>query len=412
MPAKRIAKSKHVHSRQRGAALLVLLVILVVGLAAVLLKSLSSSAINTARQENTSAALAQAKDALLGRAVSDDNLPGSLPCPDTNDDGSAELFVYVAASNSYECPSYIGRLPWKTLRLPKLLDGSGEELWYALSPNFRDQTLIPHTINSNTKGTLLVYQADGISSQTQAGYDAVAVIFAPGSPLGSQTRIVAEHNNAAHYLDIANSRNNATASGPFIAGTKSNTFNDQLLYITTRDLMPLVEQRVASYVKHALTSYANNNKYPWADDMLATTDYDSNIGLNRGWLPYHAATWGTQPTPEWPAGSFPLWFFDNQWYSLIYYSVARNYTASTILCTSCVNNVLSVDGVPGARVLFLMPGTPVGTLVRTTTTLSDYLEDPQNKDDVNDLYVTPTSKDNDRDRLYWLSPTFPYVWNK
>jgi len=399
MPAKHIAKFEHVRSSQRGAALLVLLVILVVALAAVLLKSLSSSAINTARQENTSAALAQAKDALLGRAVSDDTMPGSLPCPDTNDDGSAELL------SGNDCPSYIGRLPWRTLNLPDLRDGSGERLWYALSPAFRDDNSA-QPLNSNTKGTLLVYQADGVTLQTQAGYSAVAVIFSPGSPLGSQTRsTVAQQSNAANYLDIANSRNNASVGGPFIAGAKSNTFNDQFLYITTRDLMPLVEHRVAGHVKLALTSYYNaNGYYPWADSTASTADYHSNKGLNRGWLPDDATTPGPDASVNWAAGSFPQWFFDNQWYSLIYYSVAKNYSRDTFICTSCVSNLLSVDSF-NARVLFFMPGTPIGALVRTTTTLSDYLEDPQNKDDANDLYVTPASLDTDRDRLYWLSST-------
>jgi len=64
--------------------------------------------------------------------------------------------------------------------------------------------------------------------------------------------------------------------------------------------------------------------------------------------------------------------------------------------------MLSVDG--EVQYLFFMPGTPIGTLVRsvTDTTLSDYLEDSENNDDANDLYVTPTSKALDRDRLYHL----------
>src|SRR5665811_1174045 len=163
MPTKRIASFKHGRCRQRGAALLIMLVILVVGIAAVLVSSLSTTALNNARQNTTSNALAQAKDALIGRAAADNNMPGSLPCPDTNNDGSAEL---LSGNN---CPSYIGRLPWKTLGLPDLRDGSGERLWYALSPAFRDDTSA-QPLNSNTKGTLLVYNSDGISLQTQAGY--------------------------------------------------------------------------------------------------------------------------------------------------------------------------------------------------------------------------------------------------
>jgi hypothetical protein len=62
-----------------------------------------------------------------------------------------------------------------------------------------------------------------------------------------------------------------------------------------------------------------------------------------------------------------------------------------------------VNGVNGVRILFIMPGTPIGTLTRAIDNLSQYLEDAQNKDNTNDIYVTPASQDRDRDRLYWLS---------
>jgi len=384
-----------VHSRlrkQRGAALMVMLVILILGVAALLLNSLSSSSLRLERDKITTDALVQAKEALIGRAVADNNMPGSLPCPDTNDDGSPESL------SGNDCPSYIGRLPWKKLGLPDLRDGSGERLWYALSASFRDDNSA-RPLNSNTKGTLLVYRADGLSPQTEAGYNAVAVIFSPGSPRGSQTRsTVTDKNNASNYLDIANSQNNASATGPFIAGTQSATFNDQLLVITTRNLMPLVEQRVAAEVKQALSNYHTvNGCYPWADSVAQATDYDSNVGLNRGWLPNNAlpANWSGTFRPS-------QWFFDNEWYKLIYYSVAKNDTENPSSCTSCIDTTLRVDGISGVSAVFLMPGTPVSTLTRSPTTLSDYLEDSENKDDSNDRYVTPTSQAGDRDRLYRL----------
>ena len=422
---------RHGKANQRGAALMIMIAILVVGFAALLVGELSFSAINNARQQRTSDALAKAKSALLGRAVSDDNMPGSLPCPDlmtnivgTNvpDDGIADLF----AGN--DCPSYIGRLPWRTLKLPDLRDGSGERLWYALSPAFRDDSSA-QPLNSNTKGTLLVYNADGLSLQTKAGYSAVAVIFAPGSPVGSQVRsTVAQQNSAANYLDIANSRDNAVDVGPFIAGTKSDTFNDRLLLITTQDLMPLVEQRVAGVVKKALDDYyldsditPANRYYPWADTIGVNPTYAADDGVTRGWLPDNAVA-GPLPTINWRADSPPLWFFDNQWNRLIYYSVANSYSASHSLGT------LTVDGNTGVRVLFFMPGTPIGTLTRWFNKLDDYLEDPENNEHdavpnavppppavtasatpPDDYYITPTSQANDRDRLYWLSSSS--TWN-
>ena len=51
----------------------------------------------------------------------------------------------------------IGRLPWKTFGLPDLRDGSGERLWYALSPNFRDNPSVS-PLNSDTRGSITVYR--------------------------------------------------------------------------------------------------------------------------------------------------------------------------------------------------------------------------------------------------------------
>ncbi|MDD5181297.1 MAG: hypothetical protein PHT15_08570, partial [Gallionellaceae bacterium] len=53
----------HCPGRQRGAALMVMLVILVMGSAAFLVSSLSRSALQTERDQKTAEALAQAKEA-------------------------------------------------------------------------------------------------------------------------------------------------------------------------------------------------------------------------------------------------------------------------------------------------------------------------------------------------------------
>ena len=64
--------------KQRGAALMVMLVILILGVAALLLGSLSSSSLRLEREKVTTDALVQAKEALIGRAVADANYPGGL----------------------------------------------------------------------------------------------------------------------------------------------------------------------------------------------------------------------------------------------------------------------------------------------------------------------------------------------
>ena len=64
---------------------MIMLVIMVVGATTVLVNSLTSSTVKIARQENTAAALAQAKDALIGYSVSQTLITntGYLLVPDT-----------------------------------------------------------------------------------------------------------------------------------------------------------------------------------------------------------------------------------------------------------------------------------------------------------------------------------------
>ena len=78
--------------RQQGAVLLIMLIILVVGVATVLVSSFNSSAINIARAKTSSQALAQAKEALIGYAITyadthSGTVPGYLPCPDLSGTG-------------------------------------------------------------------------------------------------------------------------------------------------------------------------------------------------------------------------------------------------------------------------------------------------------------------------------------
>src|SRR5688572_17822632 len=179
--------------RQGGVAvLLTLLVVLGVGIGLVTSGLTRTIPLQARTQNRTLIALAEAKQALIGRAVADDDRPGSLPCPDavTNDadtvpnDGIADKLV------AGHCPSYIGRLPWKTLGIADLRDEYGERLWYALSPKYRDDASA-QPINSDTPllPGLAPFQDRLVYANTMANVlaqQAVAVIFAPGSPMGGQ----------------------------------------------------------------------------------------------------------------------------------------------------------------------------------------------------------------------------------
>src|SRR5690606_16409670 len=98
--------------RQRGqAALLTVLLVLGIAATAVAYTRIGPTDIEIERDKRSAAALAQARDALIGRAAADSTRPGSLPCPDIDNDGDAESPVTYGGV----CPSYIGRFPWKTL---------------------------------------------------------------------------------------------------------------------------------------------------------------------------------------------------------------------------------------------------------------------------------------------------------
>ena len=290
MSAKRTTIFKHDPGRQHGAALMVMLVILIVGAAAILVSTLTSSSLQIARDKTTADALAQAKDALIGRAVADLTSPGSLPCPDIDDSGIAQSTVTPTPGS---CPSYIGRLPWKTLGLPDLRDGSGERLWYALSPNFRDYVTL-NPINSDTQGSLTI-------SGSSTANNVIAIVFSPGSTLSGQSRSTAQSAActttgstvaaslcATNYLEGSNA-NLSTAASPNTAyqtGAASSTFNDQLITITHDQLFASVETRIAREAKICLDNYAasSNSRYPWAADDYDTT-YTGNFNTYFGRIP-------------------------------------------------------------------------------------------------------------------------------
>jgi hypothetical protein len=245
---------------QRGVAMMVLIVVLVMGATYFILRSVNASTTRADRHRVTQEALIRGKEALIARAVADDNRPGSLPCPDTDDDGSAELFV------GNDCPSYIGRLPWKTLDLPDLRDASGERLWYALSSSFRDDTSA-QPINSNTVGTLTI-------TGPQAATNVAAIVFSPSQTIRrsngvSQSRgctggscdatgkctstpaSLTPKCNVVNHLDLVSGTSDTT----FASAEESNTFNDRLIPILSDDIMPLVEKRAGRELAQKLRDH-------------------------------------------------------------------------------------------------------------------------------------------------------------
>jgi hypothetical protein len=299
--------------RQQRGFILIVLVIVVAGAAAFVLHFVNAASWRADRHQVTHRALLKAKEALVARAVTDDNRPGSLPCPDTDNDGQAELF----AGNA--CPSYVGRLPWQTLGLPDLRDGSGERLWYVLSPSHRDHPAA-EPINSNTAGLLNI-----LGGEPAAGL--LAVVISPGHALmragaaAVQNRdcsVPANCLNAINYLDVSGAVDNADADMNLARVTESETFNDRLMAVSADDVMPLVEKRTGREFAQKLrdhfdawqsaanvTPASRKGFYPWAAAFNDPSTASPGVnGTLTGQLPLSAANvvWSAAPAPTFTLG--------------------------------------------------------------------------------------------------------------
>jgi hypothetical protein len=400
----------------RGAALLIMLLAMVLAFGAVLIGSLAANDPEIERQRRSFEALAQAKQALIAWSVVQGDVqptteteggvkkfthrrPGPLPCPDDNYFGSADS-GYSSGSCSTSGGTSLSRLPWKSLGVDRLRDAHGEVLWYAISDNFRNNLSYNHiAINSDTKGTLRLYAADGNTLLTPDGEELAAVIIAPGPPLPGQDRSNSSKGDSqkpsklvSEYLEAFNGKNNASVAGPFIAGPIRDSsghliVNDLVIGLTVRELVSGLERRALDEAQGALKKYADEHEHypnpaPFddADCMSSITDVRSDIPLcatsDVGTPVCHGRLPEDVFSPEVlsPEESFPYvapWFLQNGWGRVMIYAISD----AAAGCTS----PLKVDGVPKRYVLFA-PGTARAGQSRPSTVLSNYLEDAANAD--------------------------------
>lgn len=318
--------------RQRGYVLLILLSILVVSALYMLVKGLNRASINAEKDQQTYAALAEAKAALIAYAVTygdthSGQVHGYLPCPDQGQNATQDGTANTSCGT--QDVSQIGKLPWRTLGLSALRDANGECLWYAVSGTYKNN---PKTemMNWDNNGLFEVMASDATTSLAGPSADnrAVAVIFAPGGALGSQDRAAAAgtpscggNYTASNYLDndavhgINNSVVSTTANSVsrFIAGQVQDTsatvtVNDKVAFITKDDIFNAILRR-SDFVNAAtnplrlmtrktaecIADYGRRNangtdptdkRLPWAGRLLTTTDYwtDTNYDDGNGLL--------------------------------------------------------------------------------------------------------------------------------
>jgi len=228
-------------------------------------------------EEKTTQALAKAKEALISFAltyqytsttdatpVPKAGLMGFLPCPEGATEGSS------AGTCGAQYQSAMGRLPWKTLGIDPLKDGSGSCLWYVISSEYKnsgglDRALLgtanglarTEMLNDDSNGSFILEDRAGNVIKGAAPSDrVVAIIIAPGKPVTGQVRTndnsqCGGDNDATHFMEVFNGVVNTTVTAnddvidTFVAADKSNddVFNDRIITITQQEVFDAIKKR-------------------------------------------------------------------------------------------------------------------------------------------------------------------------
>jgi hypothetical protein len=237
---------------QRGGGLIaVLLIVAVLGAAGLLAQGDLATMARTRAQTRSMVALAQARTALLGYAVSyAERHPGEgygyLPCPDANNSGSTPIGACGARGLGA-----IGRLPYRTLGLADIRDGWGQCLWYAVAGSVKHNPKAL-ALNWDSPGQFHPRAASG-TALTPDDARIVAVVFAPGVALERQSRPASSGRRCpgsdsavadlAHFLDEAY---------PTAAGSPIDIFqgtadglprNDLIAWISVDELFGALRRR-------------------------------------------------------------------------------------------------------------------------------------------------------------------------
>ena len=340
---------------QHGAALIVLMCGLLLLTGVGVIGGRLAATLKQQSRNDVTESLARARQALVSYAVNYvDNYGhntrggvGRLPCPASVPHGSPALRCGTNA---------IGFLPSVWNRSGKEIEIDHREyfldqnLWYALSADFRYNPSY-NKLNPDTRGEYLsVNDRD----------DIVAVIISPGAALPGQSRDNVTFNQSL-YLE----GDNADFDRLF---EMDHAGNDQLVFITLDELMPLIERRVLGFVRDWLNDYyATYGHYPFAarlGDPLAACEQGLTVGavsMTRGNCAQEA--FGELTGANIPKGRqiSQTWFGNYDWARFIFYQVEPSCTAASVepcMGPSPVQPRLTVDG-SLAEFLLISTGTAI-----------------------------------------------------
>ncbi len=405
--------------RQQGVALMIMMLILILGAAALFVRDLGGRSATTARITQSAAALAAAKQALLGAIVTADSTSpgnlGALPCPDINAGGGfAEGAAHTTACLA-RYRSALGRLPWRTLGIDPGRVRGAECLWYAVSGTWKHATAAPsELLNTDTNGLFRIFAGNGTTLLAGAtpAERAVAVIIAPGALRPGQVRTTPAAGSeqcggnytAANYLDrdTVTGINNADLASAanavddfMVADASRDDFNDQVLWITRADIEAELARRADLQAKWSALTFAvakciadygrrnaagvADRRLPWPAPLVLA-QYRSDSQYNDtpvGWLSgrvadrvndSNAATGNptarvltncsTAAVPEWTAENAALW---RHWKDHLFYAVAGSFSPSAAPHSSC-GTCLRVNGAGSWAAVVLFSGPRLAAL--------------------------------------------------
>ena len=334
--------------KQRGIALLLSFVVLILAAGYVLTSYLSPTSVKLARDKEYADILQLARETVVAFAVSTSGAgerPGNLPAPDVvadsaatkNYNGDSELGCFdqskpgglplIIDHINVRC---LGRLPWRTFGLSGQAfsenDATGTMPWYALSANLAFQKCLEY-LNSDILSfsyTGFICPVDDGLPPTSLPYpwltvrDArgavlsnrvAVVIFVPGPALNGQTRPPSPNLAGPNqYLDTVSVTvttvtadcpgppctfifSNADLDNDFIQADPSPTFNDRLIYITIDELMAKIEQRAGQEIRASVERFRDQfGTFPWLaphGNPSVAANYAATIGTRVGLIPFH-----------------------------------------------------------------------------------------------------------------------------
>ncbi len=311
-------------AKQKGAVLIIIAFIVGLAATAYFVTSFSVISNQTNQAKKTYQALNEAKQALIGYAISHPNFPGQLPFPDRNSDSNYDGYSDCnSPTSSFSYELLIGQLPILGQTNPCIApqtglgsdfkDVDGNRLWYALSRNLVhkyessailpvDPVINPSIIMSPVYPWLRVFDASGRLLSDRVA----AVIIAPHNLIGSQNR-ASNTPAATEFLDALSidgvAYSNADYNSPdedFIAAPDSRNvtatdtvyekpyyFNDKLIYITIDELIEATARRAGAEAKHLLNEYQLRTlQYPYAANLASILNNHVSTGINQtGMLP-------------------------------------------------------------------------------------------------------------------------------